>query len=389
MELNRKQMRKIAILITFTVLLLVAALHYKEILSALSVVWAIILPFVTGAAIAFILNIPMTFIEKGWKQIFGGEAYKENPPAGRVKSFFFRIARPVSMVLAICFVLLIIILVCWVVIPQLGATIESVRVSIINFVPTARSWIEELLAGQPELVRQLESIQIDWGSYVESVRSLLVDWSGNIVSYTVSATVSIISGVTTTLIAFIFACYILAQKEKLSAQFVRVFRVVFKPDAVEKILGVCTLAYTTFSRFITGQCLEAMILGCMFWVSMMVLGLPYPLLVGVLIAFMALIPIVGAFIGCFVGTFLILMVNPLQALIFVILFLILQQIEGNLIYPHVVGSSVGLPSIWVLVAVTVGGNLMGIVGMLIFIPLTSVVYAMFRGWVVSREQKIS
>lgn len=127
--------------------------------------------------------------------------------------------------------------------------------------------------------------------------------------------------------------------------------------------------------------MEALILGAMFFVSMSVLRLPYALLIGVLIAFTALIPMVGAFIGCMVGAFLILMLDPMQALIFIILFLVLQQIEGNLIYPHVVGNSVGLPSIWVLFAVTVGGKLMGIAGMLIFIPLMSVLYALFREWV--------
>ncbi len=141
-----------------------------------------------------------------------------------------------------------------------------------------------------------------------------------------------------------------------------------------------------FSSFITGQCVEAVILGAMFFVSMTILRIPYALLVGCLIAVTALIPIVGAFIGCIVGAFLLLMVSPMQALFFVVLFLILQQVEGNLIYPHVVGSSVGLPSIWVLVAVSVGGSLMGIAGMLVFIPLTSVLYALFREFVYQRLQ---
>lgn len=150
---------------------------------------------------------------------------------------------------------------------------------------------------------------------------------------------------------------------------------------MEKILTISSLSYKTFSRFITGQCLEALILGTMFFITMIIFRLPYALLVGVLIAFTALIPIVGAFIGCFVGAVLILMVNPMQAVFFVILFLILQQVEGNLIYPHVVGNSVGLPSIWVLFAVTVGGKLMGVMGMLIFIPLVSVLYSLLREWI--------
>ena len=147
---------------------------------------------------------------------------------------------------------------------------------------------------------------------------------------------------------------------------------------MKKVLDVCSLSYRTFANFVTGQCLEAVILGTMFFVSMTLLRFPYAMLIGILIAFTALIPIFGAFIGCVVGTFLSLVVDPMRGLAFIVLFLVLQQVEGNLIYPHVVGNSVGLPSIWVLVAVTVGGSLMGVVGMLIFIPLTSVVYALFR-----------
>lgn len=153
---------------------------------------------------------------------------------------------------------------------------------------------------------------------------------------------------------------------------------------MDKTLEVASLSYKTFSSFVTGQCLEAVILGTMFFIVMSILRFPYALLVGVVIAFTALIPIFGAFIGCVIGTFLMLVSNPMQAVAFVILFLVLQQIEGNLIYPHVVGGSVGLPSIWVLVAVTVGGSLMGVVGMLIFIPLSSVVYALFREVVYKR-----
>ena len=204
---------------------------------------------------------------------------------------------------------------------------------------------------------------------------------------TITAAVSIVSGVTTFGIALVFAIYILLQKETLSAQMKKLMRA-FLPDQVtENILSVADLAYNTFSHFLTGQCLEAVILGTMFFITLSVLRLPYALLVGVLIAFTALIPIFGAFIGCVIGAFLMLMVKPLDALLFVAVFFILQQIEGNLIYPHVVGNSVGLPSIWVLVAVTIGGSAMGIAGMLIFIPLCSVLYSLLRGMVYARLEK--
>lgn len=161
------------------------------------------------------------------------------------------------------------------------------------------------------------------------------------------------------------------------------FRFYSKTKA-DAILNICSLTYRTFANFLAGQCLEAVILGMMFVITLSILKMPYALLIGILIAFTALVPIFGAFIGCAVGSFLIFMVNPKQAVLFIIVFLLLQQIEGNLIYPHVVGGSVGLPSIWVLAAVTIGGNLMGIIGMLIFIPLVSVFYTIFRGFVYLR-----
>lgn len=161
------------------------------------------------------------------------------------------------------------------------------------------------------------------------------------------------------------------------------FRFYSKTKA-DAILNICSLTYRTFANFLAGQCLEAVILGMMFVITLSILKMPYALLIGILIAFTALVPIFGAFIGCAVGSFLIFMVNPKQAVLFIIVFLLLQQIEGNLIYPHVVGGSVGLPSIWVLAAVTIGGNLMGIIGMLIFIPLVSVFYTIFREFVYLR-----
>ena len=153
------------------------------------------------------------------------------------------------------------------------------------------------------------------------------------------------------------------------------------------VIGVVKKTERTFSSFLAGQCAEALILGTMFFVTMTVLRMPYALLIGVLIAFTALIPVFGAFIGCAVGVFLMLMVSPFTTLEFIVVFLVLQQIAGNLIYPHVVGNSVGLPSIWVLMAVTVGGSLMGVVGMLVFIPLCSVLYSMMKSEVRRRERR--
>ena len=202
---------------------------------------------------------------------------------------------------------------------------------------------------------------------------------------TFSVASGIISGLVNVVIAFIFALYILAQKEKLENQGKRIIAAFLPEKVAGKMLEVCSLLYKSFSSFITGQCMEAVILGMMFVIAMSIFQMPYAFMVGVLIAFTALIPIVGAFIGCGVGAFLILIDNPIQALWFIILFLVLQQIEGNLIYPRVVGNSVGLPSIWVLMAVSLGGSLFGVSGMLFFIPLMSAGYVLLRESVNSRN----
>ena len=235
-----------------------------------------------------------------------------------------------------------------------------------------------------DLVNQVEfnpNKAIQWGM------SILGNGAGNFMNTTMTAVGSIVSGVTTFFIAFSFACYILFQKEKLHVQVRKVFFAFIPKRKAEVILEVCSLIYRTFANFLTGQCLEAVILGSMFVITLSILKMPYALLIGIIISFTALIPIFGAFIGCVLCCLLIFMVSPKQAILFILVFLILQQIEGNLIYPHVVGSSVGLPSIWVLAAVTIGGNLLGIIGMLIFIPLVSVLYTLFREYVYLRLKK--
>ena len=189
---------------------------------------------------------------------------------------------------------------------------------------------------------------------------------------------SIIGGLANTVLGMIFAIYVLLQKEKLSAVCKKLLYAWLPEHPVDTVVEVARLVQKTFSNFISGQCLEACILGLMFFISMSLFRMPYAAVISMLIAVTSLIPIFGAFIGCILGAFLILISNPMQAVWFIVLFLVLQQIEGNLIYPHVVGNSVGLPSIWVLVAVTTGASTMGVLGMLINIPLFSVIYTLLR-----------
>ena len=360
----------------FTALLVVALWKFDVVLDVLKTIGQIIFPFILGGAIVFVINVPMSFLEK---KIFEN-VKKENKAVKKL-------ARPVSLLLTIVLVVGVIALVMIGVIPQLTKTMGSLMINITDFIPQIKIWIRDFFHDNREIMKLVDQVQFNPDQAIRWGISLLGNGAGNMMNTTVSAVGSVVSGLATFFIAFSFACYVLFQKEKLHVQVRKVLFAFLPKQKADAFLKVCSLTYRTFANFLTGQCLEAVILGCMFVVTLSILRMPYALLIGVLIAFTALIPIFGAFIGCAVGSFLIFMVSPKQAIIFIIVFLVLQQIEGNLIYPHVVGESVGLPSIWVLAAVTIGGNLMGIVGMLVFIPLLSVVYTIFRKVVYQRLKK--
>ena len=263
-------------------------------------------------------------------------------------------------------------------IPQLADTFANLGRSMQAFIPQVQEWADHWFHNNKEIMSFVNNLEFDWNKIMDAGMQFLRNGAGSVLESTINTAKNIIGALATFFIAFVFAMYILLQKEKLGRQAKKVLYAFVRKGRAEATLEVLALTYKTFSNFLTGQCVEAIILGAMFVMAMTIFRLPYALLTGIVIAFTALIPIFGAFIGCVVGVFLIFMVSPFKALVFIILFLVLQQIEGNLIYPHVVGNSVGLPSIWVLAAVSVGGSLMGIVGMLIFIPLMSVVYALFR-----------
>ncbi len=363
-------MNKIRSLILFTVVAVVAGINYQKVLGVLGNCVSMISPFLLGGTIAFILNVPMRAIEC-------------HTPARRMKRF----KRPLSLGLAIIGVAGVLALVVFVVGPQLVETVMSLQKSIPAFFETIQRQAEDLFARYPEVVDYIESVDIDWEQIGKDVMGFLSSGAGTMLSSTFNMAVSIVSGVTSFCIGFVFAIYVLLQKETLARQIKKLCKAYLPERVCQKALGIAVLTEKTFSNFLAGQCMEAVILGTMFFITLTVLKIPYALLIGVLIAFTALIPIFGAFVGCAVGTFLILMVNPVQALVFLVVFQILQQIEGNLIYPHVVGGSVGLPSIWVLVAVTIGGSAMGVVGMLVFIPLCSVLYALLREAATGRLEK--
>ena len=339
----------------------------------LHTIWEILLPFLIGCILAFILNIPMRFIEKRLL---------------RQKSNRYRTSiRIISFLLTLLIVVAVIWLMLFFMIPQLTQSFSMLSENITDFVPQFQSSIEHLNENAL-LIGHLTGTQaFDTQQLLQAISDFLKDSAKSITGSTISAIGSVFQGIVTGFLAFAFACYLLFQKEKLQMQVKKVIYAFCSEEKAVKLFGICSLISRSFTRFFTGQCLEALILGGLFLLTLTIFRMPYALLISVVIASTALIPIFGAFAGCIFGFFLIFIVNPKQAIFFLILFFVLQQIEGNLIYPHVVGNSVGLPSIWVLLAVIAGGKLMGIVGMFLFIPLASVCYTLFRQLVYEKLKK--
>ncbi len=363
-------MRNIKGLILFTAVVILVLMKFDFLCLTIGLVFGILKPFIMGGMIAFVINIPMRFYER---KLFDNRKKKGK--------YLMKCKRGISLLLAFLSVILALTLVAVTVIPQLVTTVSELAYKVPMFYGGVIERLEVIFAENPELVSWLENIEmpkINWKETINAVLDFMKNGMGSMLSSTFTVASSIISTAVNFFIAIVFSIYILAQKEKLQDQFDRLLKAYSNGKIYNSVKKVCGLLNQNFSNFITGQCMEAVILGTMFVIFMTIFQFDYAVMIGVLIAFTALIPIAGAFIGCFVGAFLMLVDDPVRAFWFVVMFIILQQIEGNLIYPHVVGNSVGLPSIWVLAAVTIGGSLMGVFGMLVFIPLLSTVYMLLR-----------
>ena len=277
MNLNWDNMKKLMLLITFTVLMLVGVQRLDVVLGAVGFLWNICWPFALGSAMAFVLNVPMTALEK---RLFP----KKDMPGHKLQG---KLARPLSLVGALVLVCGVISLVIFVVVTELSATIATLGSTVEAFLPKAQVWLEDIFNNNPQITAWIESVELNWEKMIETGLAFFRSGAGNVLSSTVSVAKTIISAVTTFFIAFVFSCYILLQKEKLGSQAEKLLQAVLPSRQVEYILHVCALSHRTFSSFITGQCLEAVILGVMFFVSMSLLKFPYALLVGILVAFTA------------------------------------------------------------------------------------------------------
>ncbi len=364
-EMNKKTLRNVFLVIAASIVLYWFLHDGERVKGVFSTIFGVLSPFFAGAGLAFVMNVPMRAIEGRLKFV------KEGMPR-----------RVVAVLLTILAVLLVVALVCLLLIPQLIDTVQNLIPQLQEFFLELGVDINKFLTDNPEIMDWLQTNTdfkgFDWAGLVQKVFGVLTDSVTTIVSKAFSAIGNVFSVVANSVIAIVFAVYCLFQKETLARQG-RKLLYAYAPERVsDYIVRILRLANTTFSRFLSGQCVEVCILGSLFAISMAIFRMPYIPLVSVLVAVTAFIPIVGAFVGCFCGAFFILVNDPLLAVWFVIMFLIIQQIENNLIYPRVVGTSIGLSGMWVLVAVTVGGALMGVAGMFLMIPFASVIYTLLQ-----------
>ena len=361
MELNKKNMKKLMILISFGIILFWALTNLPIIFCFLSHLLHLLYPFILGAVIAFILNIPMTKIENFIKKHQKGN--KSKLPV-----------RTISITLSLVIFVGVIILISFLLIPELIENIQLLIKNIPGFIENIQNWILNLVANYPDIKLRVEEIFKD----TTNVNNIMVTVLNYVINGSLSFVTSLITSVFTLFTAVVFAVYALSQKEYLSRGIKKIMYAYMKKEHVEKVMEIATLSNKTFSKFISGQCVEAIILGTIFFFTLTVLRFPYALIISVLTAVTALIPMFGAMIAMLIGALLISVTSIWQAILFIVVFQIIQQIENNFIYPKVVGKSVGLASMWTLMAVILGGSLLGITGMIIGLPLASILYAILR-----------
>lgn len=363
MELNKKTLRNIFLGVAGCIVLYWLLHDTERMRDTFMTIIGLFSPFIVGAAISFVLNVPMRAIERRLLNVKSGA-----------------LRRGIAMVLTLLLIFAIVTAVFVILIPQISNTIETLIPKTVSFFNKAQTKLWEFLDENPDIKEWLAEntnlASINWSSLIQNAVGILGDSLDMIANKALSAIGTLSTGIFNAVMSIAFALYALAKKERLARQGRKLVYALLPERFGDEIIRISRLTNSTFSNFISGQCLEAVILGLLFVVAMAIFRMPYIPLISVIISVTALVPIVGAFVGCVIGAFFILVEDPAMAFGFVIMFLVIQQLEGNLIYPKVVGSSIGLPGMWVLVAVSVGGDLMGPAGMLLMIPLASVLYAL-------------
>lgn len=377
MDLNKEQIKKISKwligVVTVCILIYLGVQNINAVADAVSWILGLILPLILGVFFALILNVPLRFFETHiWRK------------TGKPK--LQKLRRPVAFIVSLVVILAAISGVVWLVIPELVDAIKVISQSIIALIDDLSTMDQAALA---ELPFGNALLSIDWDEFLSSLQNWLKSQSGNIMDTAFGTIGSIVGGVVNFFLAFIFAVYVLFGKEKLKKQATRLIQAWLPPKFSSWVIHAASVSNTNFRNFVSGQTLEAVILGSLCMIGMLILRLPYAPMVGALVGVTAFIPIIGAWIGAIVGAFMIFTVDPIKTVIFVAFLLILQQLEGNIIYPRVMGSRVNLPGMWILAAVTIGGGIAGPIGMLLSVPISSTIYVLVREATEKREQKLA
>ena len=374
MNLDKKGTLKLVLIIFASILFFALVMNFSAVWASIGKVWAVITPVILGGAIAFILNIPLRFFEC---KVFRKLTYSPN------HKIWKKIKRAVCLSISVVVVLSIITVMIVIIVPQLIDATKNFFTELPGYMDAVEVWLLDLVV-RFDLPLEDFVQNINWETISSDVLAYFSENEADIADMVVNATKEVATAVFNVIFGFILALYILASKERLGRSARRIVFSIFKPERARAILKVASMSNKAFCGFVIGQTLEAITIGVLCLIGMLILGMPYPLLVSGIIAITAFVPVFGPIIGTIIGAFIILIVSPMQAIWFVVFILILQQIESNVIYPKIMGQSVGLPGIWVLVAVTVFGGLWKIVGIIISIPICSVAYALFDAWMSKR-----
>ncbi len=382
MKLDRKNVRTILLIIAFAVLLYTAAQNLASVYGAVRTVWRVFGVVITGLAMAFVLNVPLKLFEN---RVFYGMSEDRRPLVRKLR-------RPVSLVFALVVSLGLIGILIAVVLPQLTATVAEVAARLPEYISSAVNWLNDFLAGFGIEIESLKNFTVDWEKVFSELTTYLKEGSANVDGSSVVDTVtgvgtSVVSTVMNTFLGLVVAVYILAQKERIGRFTRRCIDAFLPQKAASGLARIASMASETFSNFVAGQLADSCILGILCYICMRIFRFPYPEVISVVIGVTSLVPMVGSFIGEVIGALLILIVSPLKALLFVVMVLAIQQVDGAFIYPRIVGRSVGLPGVAVFCAVIVGGNVAGVIGAMIGVPVCALVYALLREAVDARLRR--
>ncbi len=381
LPINRRTFKYAALLVLLVAGVYIFLFSPQKIIGIFTTVIKVLTPFIIGGCLAYIVNIIMRPLERGW--VWCWRKAKNQKAVHKAK-------RPVCLTVSFLLILGVIFSIIFMIIPALEETVVNFATKIPQYAQTVEGWYHNIADFASKYnVNIPQNISLNTDKLTDIAKTVISDYGESVIDTTVNVTTSIVTALFDIVLGIVFAVYMLAQKEKLSAQIKKATFAVFKAKRAERIVSLTALANRVFTKFVTGQFTEACIIGILSFIGMMIFGMPYAGIISLLIGFTALIPIFGAFIGTAIGAFLILLENPIMALWFVVFIIVLQQLEGNLIYPRVVGKSVGLPGIWVLAAVTFGGGFFGLFGMLFSVPICSILYVLFRNYVNKKTKNIS